>query len=330
MSNPVNKERAHLVKEPILRSIIFIAVKYISMILGRKISQRLGLVKFSVHYITKTVILDPEKLIAMDGYQPKKQDVFVATYFKSGTNWMLQIAQQIADYGDSTFEHIHDVVANPEAGVYPDLNVKPVYQSPSGLRVIKTHQSAPYIPYNESAKYLVVLRSPKEVLVSSYHFFCGILNVLPYISFEEWAEIFMAQDSLLDRWIEHTSSYWAWRDRSNVYVVKFDQLKKQPEEEIKTIIALLEIPLNEQQLAQVIERASFKYMKTQQDKFAPARSPFIAKDKTTNMMRKGEAGSKEAADHAALLASIDKICQQKLDHMGSDFPYAEWFLPPPK
>ncbi|MCU0289465.1 MAG: sulfotransferase domain-containing protein, partial [Acidobacteria bacterium] len=38
---------------------------------------------------------------AFGDYQPTEHDVFVATFVKSGTNWMLQTAQQITQYGAS-------------------------------------------------------------------------------------------------------------------------------------------------------------------------------------------------------------------------------------
>ncbi|MCI5167722.1 MAG: hypothetical protein D3903_16935 [Candidatus Electrothrix sp. GM3_4] len=47
------------------------------------------------------------------GYTPTVHDVFVATFAKSGTNWMMQIAQQISSLGAAEFDHIHDLVAWP-------------------------------------------------------------------------------------------------------------------------------------------------------------------------------------------------------------------------
>src|SRR5579871_97376 len=43
-------------------------------------------------------------------YQPTAHDVFACVYFKSGTNWLMQIATQIVNRGQAEFEHIHDIV----------------------------------------------------------------------------------------------------------------------------------------------------------------------------------------------------------------------------
>ena len=48
-------------------------------------------------------------------YIPNKHDVVVATYAKSGTNWMMQIAHQLAFHGKGEFDHIHCVVPWPDS-----------------------------------------------------------------------------------------------------------------------------------------------------------------------------------------------------------------------
>src|SRR5436190_952073 len=47
-------------------------------------------------------------------YVPTNHDVFVATYVKSGTNWMMQIAHQLVSHGNGEYEHIHCVVPWPD------------------------------------------------------------------------------------------------------------------------------------------------------------------------------------------------------------------------
>ena len=80
-------------------------------------------------------------------YVPTAHDVFVAAYVKSGTNWMMQIAHQLACHGHGNYEHIHSVVPWPDTAIMGPMRryAIPVddpsvwMASPERKRVIKTH-----------------------------------------------------------------------------------------------------------------------------------------------------------------------------------------------
>lgn len=174
---------------------------------------------------------------AFSGYVPDRGDIFVCAYSKSGTNWLMQIAHQIAWYGKGEFEHIHDVVAWPDTPprlgdrMFTPLRSDIIKKiSPSGLRVIKTHLAAHYVPYSDAAKYLVVIRDPKEVLVSSYPFFGSILGPL-MPSVEIWLQMFLEPGWPMgfgNTWAEHTASYWALREKPNVLILSYTRMKRDP------------------------------------------------------------------------------------------------------
>jgi hypothetical protein len=82
-------------------------------------------------------------------YIPGDQDVFVMTFAKSGTNWVMQIAHQLIYHGKAEFDHLHDIVPWPDTSAMPGPLKKyaiPLDEaihwrtSPERKRVIKTHQ----------------------------------------------------------------------------------------------------------------------------------------------------------------------------------------------
>src|ERR1700686_1475477 len=81
-------------------------------------------------------------------YVPAEQDVFVMTYPKSGTNWMMQIVFQLIHHGKGEFDNIHSVAPGPDAPLMKPMMVHyaiPLDQAnewqtaPERKRVIKTH-----------------------------------------------------------------------------------------------------------------------------------------------------------------------------------------------
>ena len=77
------------------------------------------------------------------GYQPTEHDVFVVTYVKSGTNWMMQLAHQLLFHGEGDYEHIHCVVAVARHGADgADGELRDPARGPSGLAGVARRASA--------------------------------------------------------------------------------------------------------------------------------------------------------------------------------------------
>ncbi|MGW8369529.1 MAG: sulfotransferase domain-containing protein [Gammaproteobacteria bacterium] len=266
-------------------------------------------------------------------YEPTEHDVIVSTFAKSGTNWMMQIAHQIAFRGEGEYANIHDVVSwpdmnNPRRRMSPALDDSNVWRaSPTGLRVIKTHLAIRYVPYSERARYAVVIRDPKEVFVSSY-FFAGSMAGPLMPASEVWFDLFVSGRFPLDfgaSWAEHTAGYWALRHRPNVLVLLFRDMKRDLDGAVGRVADLLGVELTPAEFARVVERSSFSYMKAINDRFSPMAPGALPWAEGFTMMREGHTGRSDEILTPEQQARIDTYCQAELDRLGSDFPYAEVF-----
>ncbi len=298
------------------------------LMLLTEVGKRLGFGKQIAEYGMRQARSRMLTARAFADYEPTEHDVFVATFGKSGTNWMMQISQQISHRGEAEFDHIHAVVAWPDApggGPIPLRDTRPCEESPTGLRVIKTHLPAEHVPYNEKSTYLTVLRDPKEVLVSSYYFLGGMFGILSHVTIDDWYDICVAPGRLMEAWAEHTASFWDWRNRPNALVLNFREIKREPRKSIERVAAIMGVELTEAQLAKVIERASFEYMKAHEWQFAPPQSPLGGKSNPTLMVRRGVSGKSEELLSQTQQAEVDRVCQVELRKVGSDFPYATEF-----
>ena len=267
---------------------------------------------------------------AFEGYRPGPHDVIVCADIKSGTNWTLQMAHQIAHRGRGEYDHIHDLVAWPDARV-PDICVPladPVPQalSPTGLRVVKTHNAADMVPYTPDATYVCVVRDPKDLLVSSWHFVRSAIMGPLMPSMDAWASLYLDERALHGQWARFASSWWALRDRSNVLFLRFEEMKDDHAGTVRRIAAHMGVELDERELAACVERSSFRFMKAIDHKFYPGRiTPLsLPQGSMVRSGRKGGAGEMLRPDQ---LAAIDAHFAAELLRLDSDLPYEAFFGP---
>jgi hypothetical protein len=264
-----------------------------------------------------------------EALQPGAQDIVVSSYFKSGTNWMLQITTQIAWRGKAEFGHIHDVVPWPElqprmqaAVLYEDVDVAAV---PTKLRVVKTHFApGAGVPFNPAARYICVVRDPKSVFASSYPFIrnssMGPLMPKP----ASWLAMYLSDDALFGPWPNFTAACWAVRDRANVLFLTYEQMKKDLPGTVAKVAQFMGVQLSDAELQAVIAQSEFAAMKKIEHKFDPVGMgpPWATPEGA--MIRQGESKAKGEmlpGSHA----QIDAWCAQRLQALQSDFPFAEHY-----
>lgn len=272
----------------------------------------------------------PKPIRDFGPYEASPHDVFAAVYFKSGTTWCMQIALQVAHRGRAEYEHIHDLVAWPDAQ-HPHLAVpladeSPRRCAPTGLRVIKTHLPAPQVPQSPSARYLCVLRDPKDVFVSSYHFVRAVAfgPMMPPVG--AWLDYFLSPGFAWGSWAEHLDGWWRLREHDNVLLLMFDDLKADLPGTIRRISDLLGVELTEEEADLVQDRSSFQYMRENDDRFNPGvQLPWTSVGKT--MIRRGTSGGSSALLTEAQQRRIDDHHRAELERLGSDFPYDRCFGP---
>jgi hypothetical protein len=265
------------------------------------------------------------------GYVPGPQDVLVMTYAKSGTNWMMQVAHQLIHHGKGEYEHLHDVVPWPDTLALPFVKKYAIpleeathwKMAPEPLRVIKTHFNWDMLSYSETAKYIGVIRDPKDVFVSNYHFIQGGVYGPAMPRVDTWLELFLSPDFPLGgSWAVNTAGYWAERHRPNVLIASFKQMKSDLRGTVQQVARFLGINVGEGIIDDVCRLSSFEYMKSIDRKFAMGK--MIAWREPGVMIRKGSQGGSSEMLTPAQQRRIDEHFMAELARLGSDFPYAEF------
>ena len=268
------------------------------------------------------------KKAAFANYKPCQHDVIVSTYPKSGTTWMLQMAHQISFLGDGGFNHQYDVMPWPDKLIpldnieLDDMSVAEA--SPSKLRVIKSHLEAEFIPYSPEAKYISVIRDPKDMLVSMVMFENGFNELLcgGSVPIDAFVKSFQTDRFQYQSWPAFINSWWEMQEKENVLVTTFEEMKANPAGTINRVAKFLDVSLTTPQFEKVSEKTSFAFMKENGDKFSqPA-----GDTGNVPLVRSGKSGNAKELLSAEQRQEIDEFCLCELMKMESDFPYREKFL----
>jgi Sulfotransferase domain len=263
--------------------------------------------------------------VELKDYQPLASDVFVCSYFKSGTTWLLQIVTQIAWRGRAEFENIHHVVPWPEAPpqirkfFIPVSNPSPARLSPTSLRAIKTHMRRENVPQSIVARYIVMIRDPKAVAVSGYHFMRATVLGPTMVPFRRWVDMFLAPHFFEGAWAVHLASYWIHRTDRNVLFLTYHDLRADLGAGVDRIARFMGVSLSAQEREAVIERSTFAAMKRDGQKFDPGGA--LPWSQRNSMIRDGGNAGTSGLLEPGLAARIDDHCRSELHRLNCDFDY---------
>jgi hypothetical protein len=195
--------------------------------------------------------------------------------------------------------------------------------APTGLRIIKTHLALDDVPYSPAARYICVVRDPKDVFVSSYHFVRAMVlgPLMPTVA--AWLDAFLSPDTPLGSWARHLASGWGARGRGNVLFLTYESMRADLGATVDAIAAFMGVQLRADERAAVIERSSFAYMKSIGHKFDAQGAPW-AKPKGA-MMRRGKSGASAELLTPEQQRRIDDYWRAELERVGCDFPYDATF-----
>eukprot|EP00995_Heteronema_vittatum_P011554 NODE_723_length_1207_cov_540.845423_g515_i1.p1 GENE.NODE_723_length_1207_cov_540.845423_g515_i1~~NODE_723_length_1207_cov_540.845423_g515_i1.p1 ORF type:complete len:318 (-),score=85.30 NODE_723_length_1207_cov_540.845423_g515_i1:108-1061(-) len=245
----------------------------------------------------------PESLEVAEAWQPEPQDVFVSTYPKSGTTWMLHVAHQLASKGLFDYERFTSVSPfwESDPGVHVSLDASP------RPRVIKTHAPLSLLPTisRPDVKHIYVVRDPRDTLVSFYNHSLITRHLDFDQTFDQFFDKFISGQLYYGSWFDHVYDALQFRDQDNVLLFYYEDMKKDLEPIARQIIKFMGYDLPEETLQRVLPRFTFKFMAEHVDKF-DFTLQYPTRRKDAKFFRKGKVGDYSnylSAEQNAILAA---------------------------
>ncbi len=199
-------------------------------------------------------------------------------------------------------------MARPEHG-----NVIAEVEAMMSPRMMKTHLQYSFMSRAVSmskVKVIVVIRNPKDVMVSFYHFYRMFSHMGNYSGgWNHFFDMFMAGKVAGGSWFQHTLSWWDIRKQPNVLIITYEDMIANLLDIIQQVAVFIEKEVSTEHAQKIAEMTSFKYLKKELDPIFE-QSPTM-NQKVSPFMRKGEIGDWKNYFTVAQNELFDKLFKQR-------------------
>ena len=225
--------------------------------------------------------------------------IWLASYPKSGNTWVRSIISTLlySNDGNFNFELIKKVSQFPEKKYFKEFiddfgNFNKIKESwilaqdtinlDNQIKILKTHQGKynvgkdSFTNDRNTLATIYIVRDPRTLVSSISNHYTLTLDeafnflITPQIigNSKRWEDKETGMKCLLGKWNDH---YRSWtRDKSNLLLIKYEDLIKNPENELEKIINFLKkylnVETNKNKNKEILETTSFKSLKEMEQK----------------------------------------------------------------
>jgi len=193
-------------------------------------------------------------------YHPSPSDVFISTAPKCGTTWMQQIVHGLRTGGSMDFGNINDVV--PWLEMAFDVGQDVEVDQGAWPRAFKSHWTIDALP--AGGKYIVVLRNPRDALLSTYEFFAGAFFEEGAIDLATFARQFYIPAAEIPR---HALATWGRRRDPRVLALTYESMRIDLDQTIASVARFIGVTADDELRHLIVAQSSLDFMKQYPDKF---------------------------------------------------------------
>lgn len=232
--------------------------------------------------------------------QPHEQNVtFIipSILCYTGTTWLQEIVWLIENEADIDRAAETPIMSRcplmelqipGKAANLDELSKKP---SPRVMNTHLRHELMANALTKGQPKVIVIMRNPKDTLVSYYHFYNTRQGFDKIPSFEDFFEIFQNKGLVFGDWFEHAEGWYGNKDQENFCFIRYEDMKADHEGSVRHLADFLGRELSNEQIQRIVRETSLISMKSRKSaKMGAEDAKAVVDESKSAFVRKGIVG----------------------------------------
>ncbi|XP_063077232.1 sulfotransferase 2B1-like [Engraulis encrasicolus] len=269
------------------------------------------------------VLHPPECLKYYEEFTFRPDDILIVTYPKSGTTWMQEIVPVIQSEGDFT---PIDTIPNWDRVPWLEehrANILNLEQRPSP-RIFATHFHYNMMPesYRKvKPRVLYVLRNPKDIFTSSYHYYGMASFLVNPGTVDEFLEKFIDGKIMFGSWFDHVKGWIGAKESDNICSIFYEEMIRDLQGSVSKLASFLGKSLSQDIVAKIADRCVFKSMKqNKMSNYSLVPTEFFDQQKSA-FLRKGTSGDWVNTMSPAQSERFDAAYKEKMKGVNFKFDW---------
>ncbi|MBN3310789.1 sulfotransferase family 2, cytosolic sulfotransferase 2 [Amia ocellicauda] len=267
----------------------------------------------------------PQSLKYAEEFEFRPDDILIVTYPKSGTTWMQEMVPLIMSEGDLT-----PVLTVPNWDRVPWLEehraiVLNLEDRPAP-RIFATHFHYHMMQqsyFKNKPKVIYVMRNPRDVFVSSYHYYGMASYLVKPGTLDEFLMKFINGKVMFGSWFDHVKGWLNAKNQDLIMYITYEEMIWDLKESVSKLANFLGKSLSPELIGKIAEHCTFKNMKqNNMSNYSLVPQEFMDQNKSA-FLRKGICGDWKNHFTVAQAEWLDSVYKEEMKDVKFKFMWDE-------